>query len=113
MIINKILRDPSRHVGVEVEIEGVFVLGSGLCQLMENDYEEKINPIGISVRHGDIKKVLFRTVPAFGGGELAYRHAGILRGTFLYSEAGPFEYEITNLTYIMLQIDSAEFFAIK
>ena len=113
MKINEILEDPSRYVGIDVEVEGVFIFGQGVCQLMEDDYEKKPDPIGISVRHEDIRKILFRTVPAFGGGKLAYCHHGVLRGKLLPSKSGPLQYEIACLTYMLLRTDRAEFVVVQ
>ncbi|RQZ65258.1 hypothetical protein [Burkholderia sp. Bp9004] len=88
--------------GAEVVLKGFFVMGGWDGYFVESDAKIWERNRAVMVCHGDLKKKLLSSVPAFGGGECLSGDQAEIAGVLSKSSDGRFLCEITDLKWFLL-----------
>ncbi|WP_124657721.1 hypothetical protein [Burkholderia anthina] len=88
--------------GTEVVLKGFFVMDGRDGYFVESDAKIREKNHAVLVRHGDLKKKLLSSVPAFGGGEYLYGDQAEITGILSKSSDGRFLCEITDVREFLI-----------
>ncbi|EJN01451.1 hypothetical protein [Herbaspirillum sp. YR522] len=109
MDISEVLSSKDRLIDTVITIEGVFVLEyeTGYFVQSEEHYRDKTD--AIMVEYPGLTKLLWSTVPAYGGSSYSYCHEAVITGTIKYSVDTNFPLAITAISKLTLYTRKMEF----
>ena len=97
-------------VGQLVNVEGWLVVKGGDCYITDIDSNERDYTLSMSIVCPDLERKLYRMVPAYGGGSFSYYHKVSIEGEVSNVNGN---IELSNLTYLMCEIDEHRFIVIS
>jgi len=109
MEIGQIFSVIDAHVGTEVDINGVFYHSDGIGYLSASDDGTISGTTALKVAISDLKTMLLRKVPAYGGGRYLYAHPAHVRGTLCSSDSLEFQYELRDIVSFALECEDMSF----
>lgn len=101
--ISQLLEERDALLDAEVSVQGVFLHDGTTAFLVGKESDNADS--GVLVEHPDLLKVLFSSVPAYGGGKYLYKDSASLTGTLRSVSSQPV---LDNLSFMTVICDGEE-----